>query len=521
MIDFSVIGLGSVGWAVIHGLHSRGYSYTGYDINGNYDWNSVLKSKLTFVCTSTPTNGNGRINASSVEKVLERLNNSNYTGLVVVKSTIPIGFMERMSEKFPRMKLVYMPEFLREKSSYTWFMMPDRIVAAGEDQNVNGALGYFNWTNGADVIRTDFASAEIGKLAHNAYIATKVSFTNEMDEISRKFNGDPQEVMRIVWTDRRVRCSEHLTPGLGPYGGKCVLKDVNELIEHSSSEFFSAVREVNECCTSPETRPDYGPVHVFIPAYHPTSFLKKALESVRKQTYSPSTVTVIVDPSAPQKEEINKVLEGYAGSLPIKLITNERTESVSGAINTGLHRLSSDPSFNPRSFVALLDDDDWWEPRHLENCVKYAYETGMDWIVPGLIRHDEEHPEGLMQTIPSSLAVTDFLVGNPNVQNSNLFVRAEALMAIGGYDEALVSTTDRDVCIRLRQNETKYAMLYNHLVHHDAFTRNDRLSHPGSPRKRAGLTAFYRKYQAIMTPGQRAAFEDRAKNLFAIDLRGE
>jgi UDPglucose 6-dehydrogenase len=520
MLDFSVIGLGSVGWAVINGLHSRGLSYTGYDIKGHYDWNSVLETKVAFICTSTPSNGNGHLDASSVHHVLGRLNASKYHGLIVVKSTIPIGFMEKVAQEFPDLHLVYMPEFLREKSSFTWFVKPDRVVAAGKNSDVKEVLDFFKWVEGADIIRTDYRSAEIGKLAHNAYIATKVSFTNEMEEISQKFNGNSSDVMRIVWTDRRVRCSEHLTPGLGPYGGKCVLKDVNELIEHSSSKLISTVREVNNRCTIPEMKTDYGEVHVIIPSHHSPSFLDRALESVSHQSHLPSSVIVITDPDTDRLHEIKEVVEKLSLSLPLRHITNERTKSVSGAINAGLHFLGMNPSFNSRAFIALLDDDDWWERRYLENCLKYAHETDADWIISGLIRYDEKHPEGLKQTIPRSVNLSDLLVGNPNIQNSNLFVRADPLQAIGGYDEDLVSTTDRDTCIRLLQGETKYAVLFNHLVHHDAFTRDDRLSHPGSPRKKAGLRTFYKKYHDLMTPEQRIAFEDRALDLFAVDLRG-
>ena len=89
--------------------------------------------------------------------------------------------------------------------------------------------------------------AEIGKLGHNAYIATKVSFTEEMEQISREHSADPHHVMSVIHADRRVKSKEHLRPGLGPYGGKCVPKDTRELINAShTTTLLSAVESVNE-----------------------------------------------------------------------------------------------------------------------------------------------------------------------------------------------------------------------------------------------------------------------------------
>lgn len=518
MPDFSVIGLGSVGWAVVHGLHSKGLSYAGYDVNDHYDWQDVLDSKIAFICTPTPTSKNGRLDCQSVDDVLNRLNSYSYRGVIVVKSTVSIGFMEQASRRYPDMRIVYMPEFLREKSSFTWFVDPDRIVTAGSDKDVEELLDYFTWAKHAEIIRTDFTSAEIGKLAHNSFIATKVSFTNEMEEITRRFNGRPEDVMRIVWTDRRVRCSDHLTPGLGPYAGKCVLKDTDELIEHTSSAFLTSVRAVNNRCTSPEIRTIYRPVCVIIPSNERPLLLKRALDSVCRQTYLPSTTLVVTDAGQKAAEKIDEILVGSPSSLLIRHIVNEGPKNVSGAINAALRELARIPSLKEGSFAAILDDDDWWCCRYLENCVKFASETKADWVISGLVRHDVAHPEGFKQNIPSQLSISDFLVGNPNVQNSNLFIHSDVLLSIGGFDDNLVSTVDRDVCIRLLQRNTRYAVLFNHLVHHEANGRTDRLSHPGSPRKKVGLRAFYSKYQAIMTPAQREAFKKRARELFDVDI---
>lgn len=518
MLDFSVIGLGSVGWAVVHGLHSKGFTYSGYDIVGKHDWSKILESKVTFICSSTPSGQDGRLDCSSVKDILSKLDKDGYSGVVVVKSTVSVGFMNKASEEFPALHLVYMPEFLRERSCYTWFLEPDRLVVSGALDDLKAPLSLFNWVPEEKVVHADFITAEIGKLAHNSYIATKVSFTNEIEEICERYGANPNGAMEIVWKDRRVNCSDHLTPGLGPYGGKCVVKDMEELMWASDGHLLRTVSLVNGLTTAEETRPIYPDVAVIIPTNHEIEYLSRALESLIIQTYKPRMVVVVSDQSNDDSAKIDKCIGRFTNQLPIVHIQNSKEQNVSGAINSGLDYLSNGEHIDDDMFIALLDDDDWWEHRYLENCVKFSYEQNSDWIISGLIRYDENNPQGKQQPIPMDLDVSDFLVGNPNVQNSNLFVRANKFISVGGYDANLVSTTDRDTSIRLLQAETKYSILFNHLVHHDAYSRPRRLSHPGSERKNKGLSTFYRKYNSIMTEEQRKQFKNRAKKLFNIDI---
>lgn len=516
MPEVGVVGLGSVGWSVIHGL-SHLYSYAGYDIADAYDWEPILGTKIVFVGVSTPMDQRCRLDCEQVNNVLGRLTADEYRGLVVVKSTVSIGFMDAAARKYPGLRMVIMPEFLRERSSYTWFTDPDRIVVGGEPGHIEEALHYFEWARDAEVIRTDFRSAEMGKLAHNSFIATKVSFTNEMEKVCEGFSADPEDVMRIVWTDRRLGSGEHLTPGMGPYGGKCVPKDMNELINASGSQLLQAVRKVNEMMTAPEQVYSYEDIVVMIPTLHRAASLERALASVANQTYRPKSVLVIGDDGRDGLDEVKRIIDQFVGTVRISYLSNGGTNNLSGAINTGLGYLTSHCNMS-QTYLALLDDDDWWDRRYLENCMKFALETGVDWVVSGLIRHDESNPKGAHQTIPEELDIPDFLVSNPNIQDSNMFIRASNLEAIGGFDENLRSTTDRDVGIRLLRNGTTYGILRNHLAHHDASEDPTRLSHPGSEAKRQGLTTFFYKYKDQMTEEQRVKFRQRAKELFAIEV---
>jgi len=245
-----IIGLGAVGSAFAHAM-SFFHPCVGYDIKGKGSWNEILKTQVAFICVQTPGGLDDRLDCSAVDDVLSRLTESRFQGICVVKSTVRVGYMDSAKARFPLLCLVYMPEFLREKSNFQWSVNPDRIVISGDETAVDEVMTLFSWVDGLDeivpVLRMSFLDAEIGKLAHNAYIATKVSFTNEMARISREHGADPSSVMSVIHADRRVKSREHLMPCLGAYGGKCVPKDTRELINAShNTPLLRAVETVNE-----------------------------------------------------------------------------------------------------------------------------------------------------------------------------------------------------------------------------------------------------------------------------------
>lgn len=517
-----IVGLGAVGSAVLHGM-SRYYPCVGYDLQGDHDWSSITASSMVLICTPTPLGLDRRLDCTSIESVLTRLSESAFTGPVVVKSTVRIGFMEGAAASHPQLRLVYMPEFLRERSRYSWFLNPDRLLLAGRQDDVREVLDYFSWAKGAAIFRTSFRDAEVAKLAHNAFIATKVSFTNEVEVIARETGADPSMVMSVVAADRRVLSDAHLRPGLGRYGGKCVPKDTEELARANGppSRFMAAVLDGK---ATPDTLPlpERGPkVVVILPTRNRSEKLFRALTSIATQVHLPDLVLVVSDSEGPEEARNSSTIQTFADRLSIRLLSNTHTRNLSGAVNTGLdsvHHFGFAPS---STFVALLDDDDWWEPRYLDNALTFAEEMDADWVVTGLVRH-EQGRRGLQLPIPTSLVTGDFLTGNPNVQGSNLFVRLARIDQAGEFDETLPSTTDRDICIRLlRVPGIRYEVLRNYLVHHDASDDPSRLSARGSPQKRAGLLAFYAKYVSEMSEEQRQQFRERARILFAVEIPAE
>lgn len=115
-------------------------------------------------------------------------------------------------------------------------------------------------------------------------------------------------------------------------------------------------------------------------------------------------------------------------------------------------------------------------------------------VAAGIVYHRSDSDAGFPLSLAERLDADDFLVGNPHIQGSNLFVRLRNLLEAGGFDETLPSATDRDICVRLADLGTvEFGALAEYLVHHYADDSRPRLTAFGGEAKRLGLTRFYRK----------------------------
>lgn len=249
-----------------------------------------------------------------------------------------------------------------------------------------------------------------------------------------------------------------------------------------------------------------------IPTRKRPVLLERALKSVYAQPRSADRVVIVVDSQDPaDTQEVAELLARFeAGGHRYELLSNRRTPGLSGALNSGLDHVVRSAADATRTWVAFLDDDDEWTPDHLSACERHLPDVVQVLAAPfGRI-------EGRGKVIfpPSGLTSDDFLVGNPGIQGSNLVARLDTLLQAGGFDESLVSCTDRDLCIRLADLGASYRATAAVTVLHHADMARDRLSTPGSAAKQQGLSAFWRKYHTRMSPSQKEAFEARARELF-------
>jgi UDPglucose 6-dehydrogenase len=215
------------------------------------DMAEVLEqTELLFVCVDTPPTYSGDADLSRVESVLEELGESDRHALVM-KSTVPVGTGRSIQRRRPGTGYVSNPEFLKEGSAVADFMKPDRVVvgADGDSASYGERVAALYGPLDAPVVRTDVASAEMIKLASNAFLATKISFINEIANVSEELGADVLEVARGMGLDDRIG-AKFLRAGIG-YGGSCFPKDVQALKQLAGNsgyhfQLLTAVIEVNE-----------------------------------------------------------------------------------------------------------------------------------------------------------------------------------------------------------------------------------------------------------------------------------
>jgi UDPglucose 6-dehydrogenase len=207
-------------------------------------------ARLLFVCVDTPPTYSGDADLSRVQAVLEELGDSNEHALVM-KSTVPVGTGRSIQRRRDGLAYVSNPEFLKEGSAVDDFMKPDRVVIGAGDDSAGFAdrVQALYASLDAPVVRTDVASAEMIKLASNAFLATKISFINEIANVSEELGADVSEVARGMGLDDRIG-PRFLRAGIG-YGGSCFPKDVQALKQLAGNsgyhfQLLTAVVEVNE-----------------------------------------------------------------------------------------------------------------------------------------------------------------------------------------------------------------------------------------------------------------------------------
>ena len=229
-----VIGTGYVGGAIQFGFCDT-YSIGTYDIKTESTHSSILElcqySEIIFVCVPTPINSDGSCDISIVEDVEAQISQSDLGNTVVIKSTVIPGTTKSLANKYKNIKLVFSPEFLTEANHIEDFIKSNRVIFGGPQlvlqrlEKVYSAA-YPNKT----YIYTDFTTAETVKYFANSFLATKVSFANEMNQVCQKLNIHYEKVLEMVLLDDRIGKSHLRVPGpdgLSGFGGKCFPKDLN------------------------------------------------------------------------------------------------------------------------------------------------------------------------------------------------------------------------------------------------------------------------------------------------------
>jgi UDPglucose 6-dehydrogenase len=214
----------------------------------------VDRCRIVFVCVDTPATYSGDADLSRVRAVVDALPRTGERFVLVMKSTVPVGTGEKVREDMDARGLGHLgyvanPEFLREGRAVADFMEPDRIVIGAFDAADARAVADLYVNVRAPVIRTDVASAEMIKYASNAFLATKISFINEIANVCEEVGADVGVVAEGMGLDARIG-THFLRPGIG-YGGSCFPKDVKALKQLAGNsgyhfQLLMSVIEVND-----------------------------------------------------------------------------------------------------------------------------------------------------------------------------------------------------------------------------------------------------------------------------------
>jgi UDPglucose 6-dehydrogenase len=218
------------------------------------DAHEVADCEFLFVCVDTPPTNSGDADLSRVWTVIDELPDLSGHPILVMKSTVPVGTGEKVRHGLDGRGLSHVgyvsnPEFLAEGSAVRDFMHPDRIVVGAFDEDDGEAVAALYESLDGPLVRCDVNSAEMIKLAANAFLMTRISFINEIANVCEATGADVVKVAEGVGLDHRLG-PHFLRAGIG-YGGSCFPKDslaLKQLASNSGYHFqlLSAVIEVNE-----------------------------------------------------------------------------------------------------------------------------------------------------------------------------------------------------------------------------------------------------------------------------------
>ena len=235
-MNIGIIGQGFVGNAIYQKFKNY-FDIKTYDLDEskcNSTEEEVFNCKIVFVCLPTPMKADGSCATFIVENTLAALNANSQTEVVVIKSTVVPGSVEKWNKKYGNIQVVFNPEFLTEANAVEDYNNQTRIILGGPRPATTKLKPIFSKVfPKAHLIKTDSTHAEMVKYLTNTFLSVKVSFANEIYKLCEGLEIDYDKVVEYATYDERLGSSHWSVPGPDGdfgFGGHCFPKDLSALI---------------------------------------------------------------------------------------------------------------------------------------------------------------------------------------------------------------------------------------------------------------------------------------------------